>query len=162
VRPRPGAAQRISAIRAAWALARLDTAPELARLADGRAVLALALDERAARDPIHYVTMIEGGATPRLRGEKAYVPNGLSADWHLVAAREGAGVSLALVAGAQSARTPLRTFNGEEQAHVLRRQRGAAASAPPAREAAALRDLRRGRQPWRWRRWSAACRRFST
>jgi alkylation response protein AidB-like acyl-CoA dehydrogenase len=109
----------INAIRAAWALARIDpAAPELARLGDGSAVLALAFDERGARDPQHYTTAIDGGASPRVRGEKSFVPNGLSADWHLVAAREADGVSLVLVDGAATAGSGLRSFDGEEQARV--------------------------------------------
>lgn len=135
----------INAIRAAWALARLEpTAPELARLAAGSAVLALALDERQARDPRHYTTAIDGGAAPTLRGEKSFVPNGLSADWHLVAAREAAGISLVLVDGAATVGSGLRSFDGEEQARVrydgvaLRRRIGA-----PGGAAAALAGLQR-------------------
>lgn len=109
----------INAIHAAWALARLDAdAPELAGLAAGTAVLALALDEPAARAAAHFRTAVVAAAPARVHGEKAYVPNGRSADWHLVAAREDGGVSLVLVAGATATSTPLRSFDGEEQAHV--------------------------------------------
>jgi alkylation response protein AidB-like acyl-CoA dehydrogenase len=107
----------INAIRAGWGLARLDpTAPQLAELATGARVVALALDEQSATDPAHYTTALEGGSAPRLRGEKWYVPNGLSADWHLVAAREGGGISVVLVAAEAAARRSLRSFDGEEQA----------------------------------------------
>ncbi|MDX2167154.1 MAG: acyl-CoA dehydrogenase family protein [Deltaproteobacteria bacterium] len=140
----------INAIRAAWALARLEpAAAELARLASGAGVLGLALDEPGARDPRHFTTVVEGAAAPHLRGEKSFVPNGLSADWHLVAAREGDGVSLVLVDGAATTRSPLRSFDGEEQARVrydhtpVRRRLGGAGRAGEAlarlrREATAL------------------------
>ena len=109
----------INALRAGWALARLDPgAPELAAIANGRAVVALALDEQHARDPRHFITAIEGEAPARVRGEKWGVANGLSADWHLVAGGGRGGVQLALVAGERSERRPLRTFDGEEQAVV--------------------------------------------
>ena len=109
----------INAIRAGWTLARLDPgAPELEAIAAGRAVVALALDEQHARDPRHFVTAIEGDGPPRVRGEKWFVANGLSADWHLVAGGGRAGVQLALVAGERATRRALRTFDGEEQAVV--------------------------------------------
>ena len=135
----------INAIRAAWALGRLDpTAAELAELATGARVVALALDERSATDPAHYTTALAGGSAPRLRGEKWYVPNGLGAAWHLVAAREGRGISLVLVAGEQSARRGLRTFDGEEQAVVGYDDVAVQRRLSPAGDgAAALRTLRR-------------------
>ncbi|MEO8603924.1 MAG: acyl-CoA dehydrogenase family protein, partial [bacterium] len=109
----------INAIRAAWALARLDPqAAELSELASGARVVALALDEQAATDPAHYRTAVEGVGNARVQGEKWYVPNGLSADWQIVAGREGEGLSLVLVAGESTARRGLRVFDGEEQAVV--------------------------------------------
>lgn len=139
----------VNAIRAGWALARLDpAAPELADLAAGRAVLALAVDERHARDPRHFVTAIAGDHPPRVHGEKWYVANGMSADWHVVAGGGRAGVQLALVAGEGTQRRALRTFDGEEQAVVVyaataaRRRLGAADAGPQLaalrREATAL------------------------
>lgn len=136
----------INAIHAGWALARLDpAAPELAALADGSAVLALALDEQHARDPRHFVTAVEGrGAAASVRGEKWFVANGITADWHLVAARDAGGLSLLLVAGEAAQRERQRTFDGEEQARVrydgvaVRRVVGAAGEA-----AVPLRRLRR-------------------
>lgn len=116
----------VNAMRGGWALARLDpAAPELAAVAGGRAVVALALDERHARDARHFVTAIEGDGPPRVRGEKWYVAGGLGADWHVVAGRDAGRLRLALVAGERSARRPLRTFDGEEQA--VARYDGAAA-----------------------------------
>lgn len=110
----------INAIRAGWALARVEpTAPELAAIAAGRAVVALAFDEPRARDARHFVTAIEGDGPARVRGEKWGVPNGLTAEWHLVAGRGRGGVQLALVAGERAERRPLRTFDGEEQAVVV-------------------------------------------
>lgn len=135
----------INAVRGGWALAQLDAkAAELADVARGTRVVALALDERQVTDPAVYATTVQGGSAPRLRGEKWYVANGLSADYHVVAARDGTGVSLLLVAAEQSERTPLRTFDGEEQAIVrydsaaALRRLGAAGDA-----AALLRGLRR-------------------
>ena len=134
----------INAIRSGWALARLaPDAPELAAVAAGRSVVALALDERHARDPRHFVTSIEGERPPRVRGEKWYVANGVSADWHVVAGRDGGGLRLALVAGEGTERRPLRTFDGEEQAVV--RYDGAAERllGPRGDTTAALTALRR-------------------
>jgi alkylation response protein AidB-like acyl-CoA dehydrogenase len=136
----------INAIRAGWALAQLDSrAPELAAIARGTAIVALALDERGASDPDAFATSLQrSGGAVRLSGEKWYVPNGLSADHHIVAARDGAGVSLLLVAAGASERVALRTFDGEEQAIVryasapVTRQLGA-----PGDAASPLRALRR-------------------
>ena len=109
----------INAIRAGWAMARLDpTAAELEAIAHGRAVVALAIDERDARDPRHFVTAIGTEARPKVRGEKWGVANGLSADWHLVAGSGMGGAQFALVAGERTDRQPLRSFDGEEQAVV--------------------------------------------
>jgi alkylation response protein AidB-like acyl-CoA dehydrogenase len=136
----------IGAIRSAWALARLDPrAPELEGMARGEITVALALDEERARAPEHYETCIEGaGPGALLSGRKWYVANGLSADLHLVAAREGEGTSLVLVARDKVAVAPLRTFDGEEQvvanyerAPILRRM-GA-----PGEAAALLAQLQR-------------------
>ena len=136
----------INAIRGGWALAQLDAqAPELTAIGRGTSVVALALNERAASDPSAYATTAQrGGATTRISGEKCYVSNGLSADYQIVAAREGSGISLLLVAADDSERVPLRTFDGEEQAIV--RYAGSAAVrhlGAPGDAASALRALRR-------------------
>ena len=113
----------IGAVHGAWALARLDpNAPELSDLAAGRTTATLALDEEWARTPEHFETRIErrGGAA-FLTGVKWYVPNGAHADLHIVAAREGAGVSIVLVARDRVSTEPLKTFDGEEQAIVTYR-----------------------------------------
>ena len=136
----------IEAIRAGWALARLDpSAPELAEIARGTRVVALALDERDASDSAAYATTVEGSATsPRLQGEKWYVANGLSADFQVVAARDGGGLSLFLVDAEASERQPLRTFDGEEQAVVRYRSAAVRRRIGPAGDAlAAFRALRR-------------------
>jgi alkylation response protein AidB-like acyl-CoA dehydrogenase len=134
----------INAIRAGWALARLDAAaPELARLATGDALIALALDEQTARQPAHYRTTVDGTGAARLRGEKWYVPNGLSADWFVVAAREDDGVSLLLVDAAATQRRALRPFDGEEQAIVVFDDAAARRLTPAGGGAAALRQLQR-------------------
>jgi alkylation response protein AidB-like acyl-CoA dehydrogenase len=110
----------INAIRTGWALARLDPiAPELASVARGERVVALALDERDASDPAQFRTSVTGtGAAARLSGEKWYVPNGVTADHHVVAARDGDVVVLLLVSRDHAQVHPLRTFDGEEQATV--------------------------------------------
>jgi alkylation response protein AidB-like acyl-CoA dehydrogenase len=136
----------ITAIRGGWALARLDpTAPELAEIARGARVVTLALDERSATDPAVYTTTLEsGGSAAQVRGEKWYVADGMSADYQIVAAREGKGLSLVLVAAEDTERRPLRTFDGEEQAVVryastpVRRRLG-----PGGDAASALRAARR-------------------
>ena len=132
----------INAIRAGWALARLDAkAPELDAIAKGRAVVALALDEQRARDPRHFTTVVSGDAPAKVRGEKYGVANGVSADWHVVAGGGTGGAQLALVAGERSERRPLRTFDGEEQAVVT--YTDAAAERRLAGGDAALATLRR-------------------
>jgi alkylation response protein AidB-like acyl-CoA dehydrogenase len=136
----------INAIRAGWALAQLDPhAPELPAIARGAAMVALALDERAATDPSAFATSVQrAGGSARVSGEKWYVPNGLSADHQIVAARDGAGVSLLLVAADATERAPLRTFDGEEQAIVRYASCAVArALAAPGDAASALRRLRR-------------------
>jgi alkylation response protein AidB-like acyl-CoA dehydrogenase len=110
----------INAIRGGVALARLEQhAPELPALARGERSVALAFDEQYARAPDAYATRVEGdGGAPRLSGEKWYVAEAPAADWHVVAARERAGVSLVLVTSQDVHCTPLRTFDGEQQAVV--------------------------------------------
>jgi alkylation response protein AidB-like acyl-CoA dehydrogenase len=136
----------INAIRGAWALARLEPdAAELCELARGTRVVALALDERSASDPSAFATSVQDGAGgPRLQGEKCYVANGVSADLQIVAAREGGGISLLLVAGDATERRALRTFDGEEQAVVRYAATPVVRRLGPAAEgASALRALRR-------------------
>lgn len=134
----------INAMRAGWALARLEpAAPELAAVANGRAVVALALDEQHARDPRHFATGIDGDTPPRVRGEKWYVANGMSADWHLVAGRDGGRVRFAMVAGERGQRRALRTFDGEEQAVVRYEDVAGERLVGPRDAGAALASLRR-------------------
>lgn len=137
----------INAVRGAWALAGLaPNAPELAAIARGERVVALALDERTARAPEAYETAVTAGAGAlRISGEKWYVAGGASADLHIVAAREGRGVSLVLVAGDSAERRRLRTFDGEEQAVVRYAETPVLSRLGPAGESAtSLRALRRG------------------
>ena len=95
-----------------------DVAPEdplLPGLVRGERTLALALDEEGARDPAHYATRIDGD---RVRGRKAFVPNGERASHHLVAARDGDGLSLVVVANGGLGHQPLVGFADDSQAHV--------------------------------------------
>jgi len=136
----------INAVRGGWALARLDPqAPELPDVARGTRVVALALDEQAVSDPGVFATTAQGGtSSARVQGEKWYVANGVSADLHIVAGREGSGLSLVLVAGETTERRALRTFDGEEQAVVRYDATPALRRLGPAGDAvSALRALRR-------------------
>lgn len=110
----------IGAIRGGWALARLDPhAPELDAVAQGTRVVALALDEQRAREPLAFEAVVqEVGGALRVAGEKWFVANGIHADLHIVAVREGAGVSLVLVDGDRGQARALRSFDGEEQAVI--------------------------------------------
>ena len=110
----------INAIRGGLALAYLDPDnAELAAVASGARTVTLAFDERSVRAPLSYATMITGGrGAPRLSGEKWYVADAATADLHIVAAREGAGLSLVLVARPADQIAPLRSFDGERQAVV--------------------------------------------
>jgi len=110
----------INAIRGALVLAQL--APEsshLPALARGERTVTLACDEQHVRDAAAYAThVVVEGRTPLLSGEKLYVPDGTHADLQIVAAREGAGVSLVLVPAAATRVSALRSFDGERQAIV--------------------------------------------
>jgi len=116
--PRP----LIGAMRGVLALVDLDPAHALLpALLAGRQTLTLALDEEGARSPAAYRTAVAAaGAKGSVSGDKAYVLDAASADLHLVAAREGAGVSLVLVERREPAVTlrPLRSFGSDRQAHV--------------------------------------------
>jgi alkylation response protein AidB-like acyl-CoA dehydrogenase len=136
----------VAAIRSGWALARLDPeAPQIAEVAAGRAVVTLAFDEESNRDPSRFETRVErGSAGARVSGTKSYVPFGQRADLHVVAAREGDGISLVLVGRDGWSAEPLRTFDGEEQSVVHYSEapvlRGLGA---PGRSGAALAEVRR-------------------
>jgi 3-oxocholest-4-en-26-oyl-CoA dehydrogenase beta subunit len=116
--PRP----LVGAIRGAVALA--DVAPASATLsavARGERTVALALEEAAAPRPERYATTVTadaGGAV--VRGEKSFVVDADASDLHLVAAREGSGVSLVLVDrhGRGVNTQCVRSFGGDRQAHV--------------------------------------------
>jgi alkylation response protein AidB-like acyl-CoA dehydrogenase len=107
--------------------------------------VALAFDERSTSESNALATAVQSrGGMLTVQGEKWYVPNGLSADLHIVAAREGSGLSLLLVAGGECERTLLRPFDGGEQAVVRYAATPARRRLGPAGDAAgALRALRR-------------------
>lgn len=112
--------RRVSeAVRGAVALAQLDPqAAELEALARGEQRLTLAIDERAARRPENYSTSFRATpAGPRIVGEKFCVLDP-TADWHLVAAADGSGTAIALVAGENARCASVRSFDGSEQAVV--------------------------------------------
>ena len=110
------------AIRSVAALADLEPAhPLLPDLVAGRKRLALAFDEESAREPARYRTTITGtGSGATVSGSKAYAPDAMEADLHLVAAREGGGTSLVLVENRapQVRGSAVKTFGGDRQAHV--------------------------------------------
>lgn len=137
----------VGAIRGAVALAAV--APESADvrgLAAGERALALALDEESGGTPGAFVTRIETrDGKPCVTGVKHYVPDA-GAALHLVAAREGSGASLVLVEadGACVVRDALRSFGGDQQAHVRYEAAPVRARLTPAGEGAeALARLRR-------------------
>jgi alkylation response protein AidB-like acyl-CoA dehydrogenase len=109
----------IHAVRGAVALAELEpTAPELRDLACGAATLTLALDERAAREAGALRTrIVEGPGGLSVGGEKCFVPTP-GADLHIVAARRGDAVVLALLDGGAAAVQTLRAFDGAPQGVV--------------------------------------------
>ena len=119
--------------------------------------MALAFDEQHVRDPQAYATEIRvDGGTAVLSGEKWYVADGAHADWHVVAAREGGGVSLVLVPADAARISALRTFDGERQAvaryeRVPVTQRLCAAAGVAAQRSSAS-DV--SKPPLRWQRWS--------
>lgn len=109
----------VAAVRGAWALGRLaPDAPELRQVVTGAACVTVACDEEQGRDARQYATRLAGGTAARVSGTKAFVPNGASADYFIVAARDGSEVALALVSRDQARCQALRTFDGDPQAHV--------------------------------------------
>ncbi len=112
----------LGAVRGATVLARV--APEsraLGSLAVGDNRLAVAADEAAARRPDRYETEIRrDGAAHRVYGVKAYVPDAVESDLHLVLARDADGLAFVLVeAGGEGvSASSLRTFGGDRQGHV--------------------------------------------
>lgn len=109
----------VHALRGVTALAGLDAdAAELAELARGETVLAIALDERSARaaDALEARCEERGGHSV-VSGEKCFVPMP-RAPLHLVAARSAAGLALLLVDAAGAAIDEVRAFDGAPQGHV--------------------------------------------
>lgn len=108
----------VAAIRGGWALGRLAAeTPELGRVVSGACRVTLACDEEHAREPAQYRTRLEG-KTARVSGTKAFVPDGMNADYYIVAARDGREIALVLVAREQAQCEALRAFDGDRQAHV--------------------------------------------
>lgn len=115
-----------AAIAGGLALARLGTAAQrravLPAVARGEAVVALAVAEaRAAAEPRAFATTVRRRGTALvLDGEKQFVLHGAAADHYLVAARDGAGVSLVLVPARTKgvAVRPQRTFGQDRQAAI--------------------------------------------
>jgi alkylation response protein AidB-like acyl-CoA dehydrogenase len=116
--PRP----MTGAIRAVAAIAELEpAAPVLADLVAGKKSLALAFDEETARTAAGFRTTVTGdGAAAHVDGTKAYVPDALDADLHLVAVRDGTGTSFVLVENRApgAVASAVKTFGGDRQAHV--------------------------------------------
>jgi alkylation response protein AidB-like acyl-CoA dehydrogenase len=110
----------ITAIRGARTLASLDAAsPELAALGRGERTVTLAFHEENTSTPEHCATHLEApGGRSIVTGEKWYVADGAAADFHIVAAREEAGVALVLIARDGLDTKPLRTFDGLPQVIV--------------------------------------------
>src|SRR5689334_1459722 len=91
-------------------------------VARGEKLVALAVaEERAVRAPAAFATRVtRRRGTVVLRGEKRYVLQGVTADAFLVAARDGAGVSVALVPADAPGVTvrPQKTFGKDRQSIV--------------------------------------------
>jgi alkylation response protein AidB-like acyl-CoA dehydrogenase len=108
--------QILNAMRGVQAVTELD--PDCALLPDlvsGTRSIALALDEEFVRDPSRYDTRVEHDV---VSGRKCFVLNGQRADYHLVAAREGDGLSLVIVAAADLPTAACRGMADDSQAHV--------------------------------------------
>ncbi|MCX8072742.1 MAG: acyl-CoA/acyl-ACP dehydrogenase [Candidatus Binatia bacterium] len=114
----------VQAVRGAHALATLaPEAPELARVATGEAVVALAHVEVDCTDPDHWATTLsqhDRGWT--LSGTKTHVSNAGLATHHLVGAASAQGMAWCLVERSAASVEPLRTFDGDRQARVLYEQ----------------------------------------
>ena len=99
------------ALQAAW----------LPRIADGSAIVALALDEGGRHDPARIAaTATANGDGWRLDGVKTPVIDGMAADLLLVAARDGDGLALFALDPATPGvtRTPLHRIDGRAAAVV--------------------------------------------
>lgn len=95
--------------------------PVLASLASGDNRLALAIEEEGARSASSFETRIgAAGGQACLRGAKAYVPDAVVSELHLVVAVGSNGPELALVdaGGPAVSCTAVRSFGGDRQAHV--------------------------------------------
>jgi alkylation response protein AidB-like acyl-CoA dehydrogenase len=94
----------------------------LPAIARGEKLVALAVaEERAVRAPAAFATRVtRRRGTVVLRGEKRYVLQGVTADAFLVAARDGAGVSVVLVPADAPGVTvrPQKTFGKDRQSIV--------------------------------------------
>lgn len=90
----------------------------LASLATGDNAVAFALDEEAARAPSGWTTRLD--ETGAVVGSKAYVVDAVASELHLVGVRAADEAQLVLVESGISevAFESLRTFGGDQQAHV--------------------------------------------
>ncbi|GIW43598.1 MAG: acyl-CoA dehydrogenase [Candidatus Binatia bacterium] len=113
----------MQAVRAAHALALLSPdAPELSSVASGAAVVSLAAPEPTASDPeLWHAAIQQAGDRWVLSGEKIHVSNAGLAQYHVVGAHGASGLSWCLVEASAAEMQPLRTFDGDRQAHVVYR-----------------------------------------
>lgn len=94
----------------------------LAALASGDNRLALAIEEEGARTAASFETRIDtSGTDGRLHGAKAYVPDAVASELHLVAVGGADEPGLVIVDAARPevSCTGLRSFGGDRQAHVV-------------------------------------------
>ncbi len=106
------------AVRAICALASLDPqAPELASLVRGRTVLALSLPPCGEARGWELHLRAQDGHL-RMSGRASFTSNGAKADRHLVLAWHEDTPTFALVRAEHARRQPLRTFDGDRQAHL--------------------------------------------
>ncbi len=110
----------INAIRNGVILADLGAGDEvLTGLARGGRVVSFACDEHNANDPGSFRTrIVVHDGVDCVDGEKCFVADAADADFHVVVAREGSGVTLAVVHAQAARSTALRAFDGERQAIV--------------------------------------------
>lgn len=134
----------VAAIRGAWALGQLASdAPELAGVVSGKQTVTLACDEEQGRAPARHQTRIEGGKSAQLTGRKVFVPDGMNADYFIVAACDGREAALGLARGDQARREAVQTFDGDRQAHITFSNAAVRRLSAPGTGGAALAQLQR-------------------
>ncbi len=130
-----------NAIGSAFALARVSPQhSSLAALASGERIVTLALEEENIRTPLLQRTCFDGD---HVSGRKHYVADARFADWHMVAARDGEDISLALIARECGQSQAVLALDGARQAHVTYSRAPAERLTAPGSGLAQLQRMRR-------------------